>query len=318
MLRRHFSRFRLAFAAACILAAPGCAPALGTLIVRAPNHGQDWIAGSPLPSVEELAGVDEQFTVEVGPPEATLSVSIVEPPQAPPRGTILVLHGVWGRSVTMLDTARVLANAQYRAVLVDLRGHGRSSGDWMTYGVQEAADLSQVIDELDRRSLLAGPLGVYGISFGATTAIHLAGRDQRVASVVAVAPFSAMRQEVPHYARTALPGVGTAISDATFQEAVDEAGQRAGFDPDAADAALAIAQARAQVLILHGADDWLVPPGHSERIRTAAPDRTQVVLIPDRGHTTIWFDPGGEVARRSRAWFDRHLADGDDTVAPSA
>ena len=34
-------------------------------------------------------------------------------------------------------------------MLVDLRGHGGSSGRWLTYGVVESRDLSQLIDQLE-------------------------------------------------------------------------------------------------------------------------------------------------------------------------
>ena len=114
----------------------------------------------------------------------------------------------WTRSANMLPAARALADAGYRAVLVDLRGRGRSTGKYMTFGLQEAKDLSQVIDALEQRGLLAGNLGVYGISYGATTSIHLAAADRRVRAVVAVEPFSTAREEVPHFARVMVPGVG--------------------------------------------------------------------------------------------------------------
>ena len=58
--------------------------------------------------------------------------------------------------------------AGYRAVLVDLRGHGRSTGKYLTYGVQEAQDISQVIDALEQQQLIAGEIGVLG---------HLLRRD---------------------------------------------------------------------------------------------------------------------------------------------
>ncbi len=136
----------------------GAAP-LAEVIASAPNRINPWAAeANPLPPIERLLGVDQQFWVKVGPPEASLSVSVVEPrgKSPSPRGTILVLHGVLARSATMLPAARALADAGYRAVLVDLRGHGRSTGKYMTFGLQEAKDLSQVIDALERRGLLAG------------------------------------------------------------------------------------------------------------------------------------------------------------------
>ena len=218
-----------------------------------------------------------------------------------------MLHGVVNRSAEMLPAAWKMADAGYRIVLVDLRGRGRSSGQFMTFGLQEAKDLSQVLDEIQRRGLLAGNLGVYGISYGATTSIHLAAIDRRVRAVVAIEPFSSAREEVPHFARTVAPGIGALISDKTFQDSLSEAGRIADYDPDEADAVKAIQQTSAPVLIMHGMNDWIVPHEQSERLHAAARDHSELVLVPYLGHVTMWFDPGGQVARRSHDWFDRWL-----------
>jgi len=286
------------------------APPLAEVMASAPNRINP-LAGdaNPLPPIERLLGVDQQFWVKVGPPEASLSVSVVEPQGKPqsPRGTILVLHGVLARGATMLPVAEGLARAGYRAVLPDLRGHGRSTGKYMTFGVQEAKDLSQVIDALERRNLLAGNLGVFGISYGATTSIHLAAGDRRVRAVVAVEPFATAREEVPHFARVMVPGIGLLISDETYQQSLDEAGRIAHYDPDEADAVKAIQQTSAPVLIIHGTNDWVVPHQQSERLHAAALDHSELVSVPYLGHVALWVDPGGHVAKRARDWFDRWM-----------
>lgn len=294
-----------------LLGLSGCAPALGRLMVTAPNQWNPFVSDTSLPpSARQVLGVDQQFHVHVGPPDASLCVSVVEPKdRKKPRGTVLVLHGIWNSSIWMLPTARMLAEAGFRAVLVDLRGHGNSTGDWLTYGIQESRDISQVIDELDRRRLVQGPLGVYGISYGATTSIHLAGIDRRIHAVVAVAPFSSMRDVVPDYSRTVLPGVERLISDDHLREAVNASGESANFDPDQSSALKAIRQTDAPVLIIHGTDDWLVPPYHALRLHEAAPNRSELVFVPKTGHIKIWFDPTGEVAVHARNWFTRWLAD---------
>ena len=81
----------------------------------------------------------------------------------------------------------------------------------------------------------------------------------------------------------------------------------AQFDPDAADAVKAIRRTTAQVLIVHGTNDWIVPHRQSERLHAAAPDHSQLVSIPWLGHVALWLDPGGQVAAQARAWFDRYL-----------
>jgi len=288
------------------------APPLAEVIASVPNRINPWAAeANPLPPIERLLGVDQQFWVKVGPPEASLSVSVVEPrgKSHVPRGTILVLHGVLDRSAVMLPAAWGLADAGYRAVLVDLRGHGRSTGKYMTFGLQEAKDLSQVIDVIERRGLLAGNLGVYGISYGATTSIHLAATDRRVRAVVAIEPFSSARKEVPHFARVVVPGIGLLISDKTYQDSLDEAGRIAHYDPDEADAVKAIQRTSAPVLIMHGTNDWVVPHEQSEHLHAAALDHSELVLIPYLGHVALWVDPGGHVAQRAHDWFDRWIGD---------
>ena len=292
----------------------GCAPLLSELIVTAPNRFNPFVGNPDLtpPPLETIAA-DQHFYVPVGPPNALLSVSVLEPKAVsdtekhPPKGTILVVHGIRNRGLWMLGTARRLSEAGYRTVLVDLRGHGHSTGEWLTYGPREAEDLSQVIDELDRRKLLEGRLGVYGISYGATTAIHLAAIDPRVEAVVAVAPFGSMREEVPHYLRTALPGVGSLIPDSTIQEAIDVAGRKGGFNPDQSNARAAIQHTKARVLILHGTGDWLVPPENAGRLQESSGGRASTVLLPGEGHISIWFDTHGEVAEYTRLWFNRWL-----------
>jgi pimeloyl-ACP methyl ester carboxylesterase len=295
--------------ASAALEARGAQP-LAEVIVSVPNRINPWAAeANPLPPIERLLGADQQFWVKVGPPEASLSVSVVEPlgKWPSPRGTVLVLHGVAACSATMLPAARALAHAGYRAVLVDLRGWGRSTGKYLTFGLQEAKDLSQVIDELERRRLLAGNLGAYGISYGATTSIHLAAADRRVRAVVAVEPFSTAREEVPHFARVMVPGVGWLIPEQTYQRSLDEAGRIAHYDPDEADAVKAIARTSAPVLIIHGTNDWIVPHRQSERLHAAALDHSELVSVPYLGHIALWVDPGGHVAQRARDWFDRWI-----------
>src|SRR5579863_324344 len=57
-------------------------------------------------------------------------------------GTIFLLHGYGLGKVVMVPWGLVLAKAGYRVVLVDLRGHGHSTGDHIYFGGVERADLA--------------------------------------------------------------------------------------------------------------------------------------------------------------------------------
>lgn len=308
--RRHASRLVLLLVT---LLGAGCTQFIENQVIEAPNKGRHFDPRSdPSEFVQRLIGVDNQFRVDVGPPDASLLVWGIEPDlkdvgsdQA--KGTILVLHGIHNEMSSMLGKGHDLARAGYRVFLVDLRGNGRSTGDWLTYGVRESQDLVQVIDAIDQRGQLDGDLGVWGLSYGAATAIQLAGRDPRVKAVVAVAPFSSMRSAVPAYTHTVLPPFAWFNDEAKFNALIDRASTRAGFDPDDADTAAAAARSQAQILLLHGKWDALVPIENSETILAADSGRAQLERLPGLGHVTIYFDVGSVVKKRSIAWFDRWL-----------
>jgi pimeloyl-ACP methyl ester carboxylesterase len=85
-----------------------------------------------------------------------------------------------------------LAQEGWRCVLVDLRGHGKSTGRRIYFGVQEARDLSQLLDELARDGQLARPVATLGESYGAALALRWKGLDPRVGPVVAIAPCAVL------------------------------------------------------------------------------------------------------------------------------
>src|SRR5688572_1875044 len=65
-------------------------------------------------------------SVRVGPSPANLAVWVVEPDATEPRGTVVLLHGIRMDRRSLSGIADALCGAGYRALLVDLRGHGAS------------------------------------------------------------------------------------------------------------------------------------------------------------------------------------------------
>jgi pimeloyl-ACP methyl ester carboxylesterase len=288
------SWLRALSAALAFLILAGCTLSCESLgasaIVNAPNRG------APAPATT-LAG---ELRVPVGPPDATLSLEIIDPAVA--HGTVFVLHGIRADKEACRGWGEMLARAGFRAVLVDLRGHGRSTGDFLTFGVVESRDLVQVLDALETRGLTLGDVGVLGYSYGGGIGIEWAGIDPRVKAVVAVAPFASLRDVVPGYVSMLPAGF--------VSGAIDLAGKRGGFDPDEASPVLAMGHTGAPVLLIHGGDDQHVPPWHSRRIFDARPNRTQLLLVAGASHATIVSDP--VIAQRVPAWFERYLV-GDAT-----
>ncbi|HZZ18185.1 MAG TPA: alpha/beta fold hydrolase [Opitutaceae bacterium] len=287
------------------------------------------------------------WMVKVGPPTAELSVAVIEPgdygmthsiatgkrengqmhswPQtdwklpakgtvASPKGTILILHGYQDVKEDMIHWALFLAQAGYRVVLVDMRGHGRSTGDWISYGVFEVHDLEQVVDDLENKGLVADRLGILGLSYGASVGLELAGHDKRVTSMVAMEPFSNAREGVKDFARAVVPGLVSSWTDSDFSTAEDKASKIAQFEWKDADILESAATTKAPILYLYADKDHWMPPANSELLasRTTSPHSTIVMHFDNDGggieeHVLLsWIlDPIAPVIQN---WFDITLS----------
>ena len=284
----------------------GCNDFLAQRLVAPPNGRT---------AADSLGLSPNESRIPVGPPQATLAFWILEP-KPPAKGTILVLHGFITNHHQVQRPAKALQAAGYRAVLVDLPGHGTSTADHITYGIDDARDLAQLTTYLQKNNLCGDTVGIYGTSYGAASGILFAGSDPRVTAIVAVAPFATLREEAPYFGKHLLPIPGLFKSDADYVSIVNTMGLIAGFDPDAQSPLAAIQKTAAHIRLFHGTWDLVVPSKSSQELAAAAPDRTQLTLFPRQGHLALCVDPFGELHAETKAWFDRYLADGSAPVGP--
>lgn len=331
---------------ACCFVASGCATSyLADRIVRAPNRQAvpESIRGMPA-FRESLDDGLYSFAakIRVEPDPADIAVRVIDPGDykfkysfdeeadrvgfktsfekrdatvaVAPKGTVFLLHGVMMTRESMLHWGLHLAQTGYRVVLVDLRGHGQSTGKVITYGAREPADLSQVLDELTRRNLITGRVGVLGISYGGAIAINWAAREPRIAAVVALAPFCDAQEAIEQFGRALTPKLMSHVSTATLQRALALAAEQGHFTWSETDVLASARQLHQPVLLFHGAKDTWIPPTHSRRIMNAAPAGSRMLMGPG-DHLTISMRLDS-IAKTVDAWFDSHLSPAVASQAP--
>jgi pimeloyl-ACP methyl ester carboxylesterase len=314
---------RAAVLAVAALAAGGCADAIKTMLVFAPNRAMhEAPTADQDPDLRELRllGIDRQDRLEVGPPEASILTWTVEPrprdaeggydfdaPPSQPKGTVFLLHGYRLSMFWLRGFAHQIAAGGYRVILMDLRGHGHSTGEWITYGVVESADLNQVIDQMKQRGRIEGPIGLWGISMGAVTCLRTAAQRDDVAAVVAVAPYSRLRDVAPGVMEMGTLGVGALYSEKDKQRMIEEAARDAGFDPDQAECVDAVKTLAASLLVVHGRMDWVAPIEQGRSVYESAGCREKKFLELSVGHLGAHFDPEDLIATETVRWYDRHL-----------
>src|SRR5262249_52960654 len=113
-----------------------------------------------------------------------------------PRGTVVLLHGYGVAGFEMLPWAFLLAQEGWRCVLVDLRGHGKSSGRQIYFGIQEVRDLRALLDQLQEDHRLITPVSVIGHSYGAVLALRWRMKDPRIDKVVAISPYAELSRAI--------------------------------------------------------------------------------------------------------------------------
>ncbi len=112
------------------------------------------------------------------------------PPAKPALGTAYVLHGYGVDLETMFPWAIFLAESGWRAVLVDLPGHGLSGGRQVTFGIREVEALLQLRRALESSGGWGGTVVTVGHSMGASVALRWQSMDPGIAGTVALGPYS--------------------------------------------------------------------------------------------------------------------------------
>lgn len=212
----------------------------------------------------------------------------------------LLVHG-WGMDRSSLyPWALALSEAGYQVLLVDLRGHGRSGDAPPGYGTRESADLAELLDGLDAQGELPGPLHLFGVSYGAATAAHLAAlRPERFASLLMLEPFAragdAVRQmvptlldrgEAPLWRRPLDALLRLRFSESYVEQAIARSGEQLGLDLDAVELTPHLRASSACLALLHGRLDRHVAVSHARRL-TSEVSGLHYRELPREDHITL-------------------------------
>lgn len=248
---------------------------------------------------------------------------------------VLLVMGLGMSATGWWRTVPVLAEAGLRVLAFDNRGVGRSGrppGPYTTVGMAEDA-----VGVLDAAGVDAAH--VYGISLGGMIAQELAlGWPERVRALVLGATTAGGAAQVPAGADTR--ALVAARKGMTAEHAVwasvpinyaprtrrhggdriaEDIAQRLLFPVEGEfyaaqlaaaqghDAAGRLVELRAPTLVVHGAEDVLIPPANGERL-AAAIAGAELSLWPDAAH--LYFTDEPAVDRYVAAWLSERSSPG--------
>jgi pimeloyl-ACP methyl ester carboxylesterase len=291
-------------------------------MAQAPNTYPKWFAPeAPVALVfspKFLTNFPKQF-VDVGPPSARLCYRIVEPADyhlkitstnwlehgrkqfefifqadlpggsnvwtSAPRGTVVLLHGYALAQFSLAPWALRLAQEGWRCVLVDLRGHGKSTGKRIYYGVQEAHDLSQLLDELARAGRLHEPVAAFGESYGAALALRWKTAEPRVRTVVAITPYAGLSNVVLNLRHEYAGWMPKTFIKAGLKKLPSVLDVPAGE----LDTTTELARSPVIALFVAGAEDKIIPVADVEQLRALAAPGSELIVVPDATHESVTY-----------------------------
>lgn len=221
-----------------------------------------------------------------------------------PRGAVVFVHGKDAcrgelLKVPTLALAAHFAAAGLAVLMIDLRGHGRSSAATLTYGLRERHDVLGAVDWL--RAQGHRRIGVLGASMGAAAALLAAAEEPALAAVVADSAFADFAQmierqfaKLSRLPRGVLPGA-LAIARLSTGVALDQVRPLDG----------ARALVGRPLLVIHSAGDRFVPASDAQAI--AAAGGAELWITPTPGHIGSYRALADAYTARVLGFFTRHL-----------
>jgi pimeloyl-ACP methyl ester carboxylesterase len=216
--------------------------------------------------------------------------------------TAVMIHGLALDTLASwyLTLANPLAAAGFNVVMYDLRGHGHTERPAEGYRLDDFVDdLAGLLAALD----IAGPVHLFGNSFGGTIAFGYAARHpERVAAIATVeslAPTAAWLERIPEWLDRAAPylpgGAGPAGLDAARGQRADRLARavREVFASTSLRRDVPASRLPAEERIAAIGCPVLCVYGGESRIRPLAPDlhrllpQARIVTVPGQRHTVL-------------------------------
>ncbi len=190
---------------------------------------------------------------------------------------VIVLHGWGGNAALMLPLAPHIHRAGFHALFLDSRNHGHSDHERFTSMPRFAEDLEVAAEWAMARPSVAS-IGVIGHSVGAGAAILSASRVDYFDAVVSVSapahPGEMMREQM-----TTIPKPLLTLLLGAIQRLI-------GYRFDAFAPRDRISLVTAPVMLVHGADDQVVPVASLHEL-AAVLTNAETLVVPGAGHSDL-------------------------------
>lgn len=193
----------------------------------------------------------------------------------------IIVHGYTSSASGMTRWIRNFHEQGYNVLAPDLRGHGKSEGDYIGMGWHDRLDLLDWIDEVIKIDS-AAEIVLHGLSMGGATVMMASGEELpgNVKVIVEDCGYSSV-SDVFVYQLDDLFGLP---EFPVIQAANTVTKIRAGYDLYEASSVKQVAKSKVPMLFIHGDEDTFVPYEMLDEVYEAAKVEKEKLVIPGAGH----------------------------------
>jgi uncharacterized protein len=199
--------------------------------------------------------------------------------QAP---SVVLLHGNGGSRIQCLDRAELLAAEGCAVLLVSLRAHGDSTGEFNDIGYSARHDVIAAVEFLERHRP-GKPIVILGASLGAAAAVFASGElAHRVLGYILESPYKDLTTAVHNRTEIALPPL---LDELAYRGLLLVSGWiLPNLNEISPLAAIGGIPGDVPVLILAGSDDRHARPQEARALHERVRAHGRLIVFEDGGH----------------------------------
>ena len=193
----------------------------------------------------------------------------------------IVVHGYGGSGKLMSDKAKYFYDMGYNVLIPDLRGHGKSEGDYIGMGWKDRLDIISWINFIIKENPNA-EIVLHGTSMGAATVLMTSGENlpSNVKAIVADCAYTSAWDEFSYQLETYLKVPSYYILNVTNMVTK----LKAGYSLKEASALECVKKATVPILYIHGDKDKFVPYSMMDKLYDATNSPKEKLTIEGGEH----------------------------------
>lgn len=197
------------------------------------------------------------------------------------KGVIVLLHGIRGSRLSMLQRARLFHSAGYSIVMIDQQAHGESPGTHITIGYREQHDVHAAV-EFARQQHPGESIGVVGVSLGGASA--LLASPLGIDALVLESVYPNVHDAVHNRVAAQLGPLSTIPAEILLMQLKP----RIGISPSQLRPIDSLPNVGCPVYLVSGTDDLHTTAQETEEMFSVARQPKQIWLVDGAAHVDLY------------------------------